>query len=117
MSKMRLGIIDHIDSAHYLPGHGKCGKIHGHTYKIEVIIEGEIRENGMVIDFYNLKKSVRETLQEYDHILLNELIELPSSEYLCQHIHSKLLERFEFPLKVKVWEGEGKWCETDNFSK
>jgi 6-pyruvoyltetrahydropterin/6-carboxytetrahydropterin synthase len=44
-------------------------------------------------------------------------MEFPSSEYLCQHIHSDLLERFSFPLKVKVWEGEGKWCEKDNFSK
>jgi len=48
MTKMRLGVIDYIDSAHYLPGHGKCGRVHGHTYKIEVIIEGEVRENGMV---------------------------------------------------------------------
>jgi len=42
---MRLGIIDYVDSAHYLPGHGKCGKMHGHTYKIEVLIEGEVQEN------------------------------------------------------------------------
>jgi 6-pyruvoyltetrahydropterin/6-carboxytetrahydropterin synthase len=70
----------------------------------------------MIIDFYDLKRGVKETLQEYDHILLNELIEFPSSEYICQSIHSNLLERFGFPLKVKVWEGECKWCEMDNFS-
>ena len=67
MAKMRLGVIDYIDSAHYLPGHGKCGRVHGHTYKIEVVVEGEVRENGMVIDFYDLKKGIKETLQEYDH--------------------------------------------------
>jgi 6-pyruvoyltetrahydropterin/6-carboxytetrahydropterin synthase len=116
MAKMRLGIIDYIDSAHYLPGHGKCGRVHGHTYKIEVIIEGEVRESGMVIDFYDLKKGVKETLTEYDHMLLNEILEFPSSEYLCQHIHSRLLGKFGFPLLVRVWEGEGKWCEMDNFS-
>lgn len=114
---MRLGIIDYIDSAHYLPGHGKCGKLHGHTYKIEVLVEGEIQENGMVIDFYDLKKGIKEALKEYDHILLNDLIEFPSCECLCLHIHSKLLKMFVFSLKVKVWEGEGKWCEMDNFSK
>lgn len=116
MGKMRLGVIDFIDSAHYLPGHGKCGKMHGHTYKIEVVIEGEIGEDGMVIDFYDLKKGIKETLQTYDHTLLNEIVEFPSSEYLCQHIHVSLLDKFGFPLKVKVWEGEGKWCEMDNFS-
>ena len=79
MTKMRLGVIDYIDSAHYLPGHGKCGRVHGHTYKIEVLVEGEVRENGMVIDFYDLKKGIKETLKEYDHILLNEIIEFPSS--------------------------------------
>ncbi len=98
-------------------GMESAAKVHGHTYKIEVLIEGEVQENGMIIDFYDLKKGVKETLQEYDHTLLNELMEFPSSEYLCQHIHSKLLERFGFPLKVKVWEGEGKWCEMDNFLK
>jgi 6-pyruvoyltetrahydropterin/6-carboxytetrahydropterin synthase len=117
MTKMRLGIIDFIDSAHYLPGHEKCGKVHGHTYKIEVLIEGEVQENGMVIDFYDLKKGVKEILQEYDHTLLNEQMAIPSCEYLCLQIHTKLRKRFGFPLKVNVWEGEGKWCEIDNFSK
>ena len=55
MTKMRLGVIDYIDSAHYLPGHGKCGRVHGHTYKIEVLVEGEVRENGMVIDDDNVE--------------------------------------------------------------
>jgi 6-pyruvoyltetrahydropterin/6-carboxytetrahydropterin synthase len=116
MANMRLGVIDYIDSAHYLPGHGKCGRVHGHTYKIEVIVEGEVKENGMVIDFYDLKKGIKETLQEYDHTLLNEILDFPSSEHLCQLIHSRLQERFGFPLLVRVWEGEGKWCEMDNFS-
>ncbi|MDD2439351.1 MAG: 6-carboxytetrahydropterin synthase QueD [Methanosarcinaceae archaeon] len=114
--KMRLGIIDYIDCAHYLPGHGKCGRVHGHTYKIEVTIEGKVQENGMVIDFYDLKKGVKETLAEYDHRLLNELFEFPSSEHLCQQLHTRLFENLGFPLKVRVWEGEGKWCELDGLA-
>ena len=38
---MKLGITEFIDCAHFLPGHPKCGQVHGHTYKVEVIIEGE----------------------------------------------------------------------------
>ena len=38
---MRLGITEYIDCAHFLPGHPKCGQVHGHTYKVEVVIEGE----------------------------------------------------------------------------
>ena len=46
---MKLGIIDYIDCAHYLPEHDRCGTLHGHTYKIELTISGEMKD-GMVID-------------------------------------------------------------------
>lgn len=67
-----------FDSAHFLSGYnGKCANIHGHTWKIEVevsekslIAEGEKR--GMVIDFSDLKKSVRALADRYDHTLIYE---------------------------------------------
>lgn len=109
--KMKLGIIDYIDSAHYLPGHETCGIVHGHTYKTEVVIEGEKKDTGMVMDFYEIKKVIKEVLKEYDHVLLNNILEFPSVENLCEHVHTKLSSRLDFPLSVKMWEGEGKWCE------
>lgn len=109
--KMKLGIIDYIDSAHYLPGHKTCGIVHGHTYKTEVVIEGEKKDTGMVMDFYEIKKIIKEVLKEYDHVLLNNILEFPSVENLCEHVHTKLSSRLDFPLSVKMWEGEGKWCE------
>ncbi|WP_407357271.1 6-carboxytetrahydropterin synthase QueD [Methanolobus sp. WCC5] len=111
MMKMRLGITDYIDSAHYLPGHETCGIVHGHTYKTEVVIEGEKKETGMVMDFYDIKKIVKEILREYDHVLLNNILEFPSVENLCEHVHSRISSRLEFPVSVKMWEGQGKWCE------
>lgn len=109
--KMKLGIIDYIDSAHYLPGHETCGIVHGHTYKTEVVIEGEKKDTGMVMDFYEIKKVIKEVLKEYDHVLLNNILEFPSVENLCEHVHTKLSSRLDYPLSVKMWEGEGKWCE------
>jgi len=109
--KMKLGIIDYIDSAHYLPGHETCGIVHGHTYKTEVVIEGDKKDTGMVMDFYEIKKVIKEVLKEYDHVLLNNILEFPSVENLCEHVHTKLSSRLDFPLSVKMWEGEGKWCE------
>ncbi|TDI89346.1 MAG: 6-carboxytetrahydropterin synthase QueD, partial [Caldithrix sp.] len=47
---MKLGTTHYIDCAHFLPGHPKCGQLHGHTYKVEVVIEGE-NKDGMIIDF------------------------------------------------------------------
>src|SRR6266849_2344915 len=56
---MKLGVTEYADCAHFLPGHPKCGAIHGHTYKIELTIEGQIK-GGMVVDFADLKQSLRE---------------------------------------------------------
>ncbi len=107
---MKLGIIDYIDCAHYLPGHDKCGVLHGHTYKIEVIIEGE-NKSGMILDFAELKKAVKNALSFFDHKTLNDILEYPSVENICQAIRGKLEEHIPFPLTLRVWEGHGKWVE------
>jgi 6-pyruvoyltetrahydropterin/6-carboxytetrahydropterin synthase len=107
---MKLGVIDYIDSAHYIPGHDKCGSLHGHTYKIEVVIEGE-KKSGMIIDFSELKGAIKEALALYDHRTLNEILEYPSVENLCEAIKHSLSERIRFPFTLRVWEGHGKWVE------
>ena len=55
---MKLGITEYIDCAHHLPGHSKCGRLHGHTYTIDVVIEGE-KKGGMIVDFADLKTAVK----------------------------------------------------------
>jgi 6-pyruvoyltetrahydropterin/6-carboxytetrahydropterin synthase len=107
---MRLGVIESIDSAHFLPGHETCSRVHGHTYRIELVVEGEKR-GGMVVDFYDLKTILRGVLEEFDHRLLNDLLEYPSCENLCEALHRKLEERISLPFTLRVWEGEGKWVE------
>src|SRR4030095_8258438 len=69
---MRLGITEYIDGAHFLPGHPKCGQVHGHTYKVEVVIEGESDRGGMVVDFNDLKLRTRGGLSKYAHRHWNE---------------------------------------------
>ena len=107
---MRLGVIEYIDSAHFLPGHTKCGSLHGHTYKVEVVIEGE-NKSGMIMDFADLKETVRDTLLQFDHKLLNDFLEYPSIENICELIKRKLDERLRLPFTLRVWEGQGKWAE------
>ena len=41
----------------------KCSRLHGHTWKVEVIIDGTIQEDGMVVDFIKIK----EIIDYYDH--------------------------------------------------
>ena len=107
---MKLGVSDHIDCAHYLPGHLKCGSLHGHTYKVELTIEGD-NKSGMIIDFSDLRQLLREVLSPYDHRLLNDFIEYPSVENICEMIKRGLDSRIPFPLTLRVWEGNGKWAE------
>jgi 6-pyruvoyltetrahydropterin/6-carboxytetrahydropterin synthase len=112
MPVMKLGIIDYIDSAHYLSGHETCGCMHGHTYKVELTVEGEKKANGMVMDFYDLKALLKKVMKDYDHRCLNDILEYPSVENLCESMYARLKTELPFRFTLRVWEGKGKWCET-----
>jgi 6-pyruvoyltetrahydropterin/6-carboxytetrahydropterin synthase len=107
---MKLGIVDYIDSAHFLPNHPKCGRLHGHTYKVELTIEGETRD-GMVLDFADLKQIARGVFMEYDHQNWNDFLEYPSVENICDLLYEKLRSKLPFSFSLRVWEGHGKWAE------
>jgi 6-pyruvoyltetrahydropterin/6-carboxytetrahydropterin synthase len=107
---MKLGVTEYIDCAHHLPGHPKCGRLHGHTYRIELTIEGE-PTGGMVMDFGDLKAELRSVLQQYDHRNWNDFLEFPSVEQICELLHRQLAERLRFPFTLRVFEGHGKWAE------
>ncbi|MBC2580438.1 6-carboxytetrahydropterin synthase QueD [Clostridium sp. DJ247] len=65
-----------FDSAHFLAGYkGKCGNIHGHRWKVEIEVQSEtlIKDGefqGMVIDFGDLKRDVKDMVDYYDHSLI-----------------------------------------------
>jgi 6-pyruvoyltetrahydropterin/6-carboxytetrahydropterin synthase len=109
---MKLGITEYIDCAHFLPDHSKCGRLHGHTYTIDVIIEGENR-TGMIVDFGDLKGTLREILAEYDHRSLNDFLEYPSVENICELLAGRIGERLPYNFTIRVWEGHGKYAELD----
>ncbi|TLZ69652.1 MAG: 6-carboxytetrahydropterin synthase QueD, partial [Methanobacteriota archaeon] len=75
-----------------------------------VTIEGE-HKGGMVLDFADLKKVVREALAKYDHRDWNEALEYPSVENICELLQKDLNAKLRFPFHVRVWEGHGKWAE------
>lgn len=81
-----------FDSAHYLTNYyGKCERLHGHTYKLEVTLEGEVQHNGLVIDFVLFKRIVEKyIIHKLDHQLLNDFFENPSSEQIVLWIWDQL---------------------------
>lgn len=83
-----------FDSAHYLPDYyGKCERMHGHTYKLLVTVEGEVAENGLVIDFVILKKIVKEkVISKLDHQVINDVIPMASAENVAIWIWDQLAD-------------------------
>ncbi len=74
-----------FSACHVIPGHPKCGRLHGHTYHVTIEIEGERRDpDGFVVDFDEVKRIVREILEELDHRVLvpteSELFDVKNSD-------------------------------------
>ena len=109
---MRLGVTDYIDCAHLLEGHPKCGRLHGHTYRIEMTVEGETKD-GMLLDFAELKQQLRSVLARYDHRHWNEFIDYPTVENICERLAGEIASAVAFPFTLRVYEGHAKWAETD----
>jgi 6-pyruvoyltetrahydropterin/6-carboxytetrahydropterin synthase len=85
-----------IEAAHRLPnvpaGH-KCARLHGHSWIIEVVIDGPVGEHtGWVMDYADLKALFRPIYDQLDHNYLNEIpgLENPTSEHLALWIWDRL---------------------------
>jgi len=109
---MRICREFYFDAAHSLPDYkGKCKQLHGHTYKLEVIVEGNIGKDGMLMDFNELKEIVNSNiLERLDHGDLNEIFDVPTAENIASWIFMEL--RKKIPVySVRLWEGKDKWVE------
>ena len=77
-------------AAHFLPHYdGKCSRLHGHTWWVEVTISGEINDKtGMVVDFVLVKRILETIIDKYfDHYTLNDTIENPTAENIAQYLY------------------------------
>ncbi len=107
-----LSVESHFSSAHHLLNYdGKCENVHGHNWKVEIIVQGEeLDKSGMLIDFKILKQHLDEVLDMLDHKDLNNLREFsnisPSSENIAKFIYKELKKRLPPLKKVSVWETE-----------
>ena len=87
--RTRLERIYRFEAAHFLPkvpaGH-KCSRMHGHSYSVEVVIEGDVDpERGWVMDFAEIDEHAAPLVKQLDHQVLNEVDGLanPTSELLA----------------------------------
>ena len=91
-----IKVISSFAAAHNLKDfRGKCENLHGHNWKVEVVLRGEsLESNGILVDFGEVKAATREALEEVDHKYLNELPFFsqnnPSSENVARFLFEKL---------------------------
>jgi len=99
-----------FDAAHNLPRyHGKCEALHGHTYRIAVVLEGDADEEGMIMDFTDLSGIVKErVISLLDHSYINDIIEQPTAENIAHWIWDRIETHVRRPncalSSVEVWE-------------
>ncbi len=111
-----LRVNGEFSSAHSLRNYkGKCENLHGHNWKVEILVSGESLDRvGLLIDFNILKNKLNIVLRMLDHKNLN-LIPFfkernPSSENIAFFIYKKMEKLLKiYPVKIKkvtVWENE-----------
>lgn len=99
-----------FEAAHWLPtfpeGH-KCRRMHGHSFKIDVLVEGEVApEKGFLIDYGDIKRATAPVEAMLDHYVLNDIPGLsnPTAEMLAKWIFDKLKPALPLLSAVKVHE-------------
>lgn len=111
-----LKVITDFAAAHQLRNFGgECEKLHGHNWRIEVVLSGDrLNEAGLLVDFKDVKTAANKILEDLDHAYLNELPQFkdenPSSEniaaYLFQRLSSELNSGHLKVTKVTAWESD-----------
>ncbi len=93
---MKIAKEFHWEMGHRLPEHfGLCKNIHGHSYKMIVEFEGELDEQGMVIDFYDVEKIITPIIGELDHAFMVKDDDKLSLEFLEKLNSKKAVVGFE----------------------
>lgn len=126
---MKIEVTHFFHAAHKLPDSDylvtkECARLHGHTYAVKVLIEGNHIQNGMVVDF----KGVKKIIDELDHQYINEVWQQlgdvwkdapTTAENIAQFIKHRITNELYFTdVTVSVAEGykgedNTSWVHTD----
>lgn len=125
------------ETAHRLAGHpGRCQYIHGHSYLWEITLESNSLQDGMVVDFSQLKAAMTDVIDVFDHALVldrhdpmtKELFEVltkaglgrifltdyrPTAENMATETAAALKHTYfpQFNVTVKLWETATSYAE------
>ena len=105
-----------FEAAHSLPhaphGH-KCKRLHGHNYRIDVHVAGDVDpKTGWVIDFGKIGVIVKPILETLDHHLLDDIPGLgnSTSELLAKFLWDRISPDLAQLSAITVWESDTSSC-------
>lgn len=116
-----IGKTFEFEAAHQLPDeecYGQCSKLHGHTYKLLVEVEGLINDKGWVMNFKDLKAIVKQqVLDKYDHQNLNQFFLVSTAENMVKEMAKKLKDELPDGItlySLTLWETSTSYAKWQN---
>jgi 6-pyruvoyltetrahydropterin/6-carboxytetrahydropterin synthase len=105
-----------FEAAHRLPhvpaGH-KCARLHGHSFRVEIRVEGPVGDTGWVMDFADIRSACEPLRLQLDHRYLNDVdgLDNPTSENLARWLWARLRPTLPQLAAVVVRETCASGCE------
>jgi 6-pyruvoyltetrahydropterin/6-carboxytetrahydropterin synthase len=97
-----------FDAAHRLDGlpmGHKCGRLHGHTYEVELFLESpKLDSVGFVRDYGELSQFKEWLMNTFDHHMINEVVPQPTAENMAQFIYNRAVALYHEVVAVRVSE-------------
>jgi 6-pyruvoyltetrahydropterin/6-carboxytetrahydropterin synthase len=115
-SMFEVSVDETFAAGHALRGYkGKCENVHGHNYKVRIVLEGsQLDSIGLLFDFTHLKRVMREIVAGVDHVFLNDRAPFdvinPSAENLAKFFYDETIRLMSaMPegariARVTIWE-------------
>ena len=99
-----------FEAAHrlpHVPAEHKCARLHGHSFRVEVVVAGECDPHmGWLMDYADLSEAFKPLMEQLDHYYLNDIagLENATSENLAKWIWDRLKPQLPLLAEISVAE-------------
>jgi 6-pyruvoyltetrahydropterin/6-carboxytetrahydropterin synthase len=86
---------------------GKCENVHGHNFKVRVVIAGEkLDDTGLLVDFLDVKAAMQAIIDRLDHVFLNDVapfdVKNPSAENIAEYFYTEMTRSLKSAVEIRV---------------